>query len=336
MGRGVHRVALIGYGLAGSVFHGPLLEALPEYRVAFVVTGNEQRAAVAEANHPGVQVVKTAEVVWERASEVDLVVVATPNREHLRMALAAIEVGLPVAVDKPLAPTIDQGLELVHAAEKSGVLLTVFQNRRWDGDFLTVRRLVGEGALGEVHRFESRFERWRPQVGEAWREDPDPDAGGGLLLDLGSHLIDQALVLFGPARAVHAEIRAVRSGAAVDDDSFVAIEHSSGVVSHLWMSAVAADIGPRFRVLGSAGSYVKHGLDPQEAALREGVDPPDDVPGTLFDGEHSRMVATLPGRYADFYKSLAISLTEESLPPVDPNDSIDVLKIVEMSRKVRK
>lgn len=337
-------VALIGYGLAGSVFHGPLLEASPDFRVAHVVTGNASRADAARAKHAGVQINRVAEEIWERASEVDLVVIATPNREHARLARQAIEAGIPVVVDKPLATDLDEARDIVHAAERAGVLLTVFQNRRWDGDFLTVRRILGEGLLGEVHRFESRFERWRPQVADAWREDPDPAAGGGVLLDLGSHLIDQALVLFGPARSVHAEIRASRGGALADDDDFVAIEHASGVVSHLWMSAAAAQQGPRFRVLGSTGAYVKYGLDPQEAALRDGQDPasadfgkePENQYGKHFDGETVRTIPTEIGRYLTFYETLHLALSQGSPRPVEPREVLDVMGVVETSRKVRK
>ena len=344
MGDTAFNVALIGYGLAGSVFHGPLLEAVPEFSVRHVVTRDPVRADAALARHAGVSVHRTAEEVWQRSGEIDLVVVAAPNGEHARLARKAVDARIPVVVDKPLASTLDEARDLVHAAERAGVLLTVFQNRRWDGDFLTVRRLIGEGLLGEVHRFESRFERWRPQVADAWREDPAPSAGGGLLLDLGSHLIDQALVLFGPAREVYAEIRSSRAGASVDDDDFVAIEHSSGVVSHLWMSSVAADLGPRFRVLGSAGAFVKHGLDPQEEALSEGADPraaefaveAPKMHGTFTDGAGSRAVATDRGRYLSFYEILARALTDGSPPPVDPHDALATLEIVEKSRILRK
>lgn len=337
-------VALIGYGLAGAVFHGPLLQALPAFAVAHVVTGDADRAAAARARHPGVQIHRVAEEIWERPSEVDLVVIATPNREHARLAHQAIEAGMPVVVDKPLATDLGQARELVRAAEQAGVLLTVFQNRRWDGDFLTLRRIVDEGLLGDVHRFESRFERWRPQVADAWREDPDPAAGGGLLLDLGSHLIDQALVLFGPAREVHAEVRSVRAGANADDDDFVAIEHSSGVVSHLWMSAAAADRGPRFRLLGSGGAYVKHGLDPQEDRLKAGDDPsehsfgvePESAHGRFFDGETVKAIPTERGRYLTFYEMLALVLTDGSPNPVEPRDALAVVEVVETSRKLRK
>ena len=167
---------------------------------------------------------------------------------------------------------------LAALAEERGLLLSVFQNRRWDNDFLTLRALLADGELGEVQRFESRFERWRPQPKGGWRESGDPAEIGGLLYDLGSHVVDQALVLFGPALRVYAEADVRRPGAQADDDTFIAITHASGVRSHLYVSATTAQLGPRFRVLGSAAGYVKYGLDPQEAALREGRRPSADEP----------------------------------------------------------
>ena len=255
------------------MFHAPLVAATPGLRVAAVVTRNPERRERAERDHPGVRVV--AEVA-EMLAEVDIAVVATPNREHVPVARAALDAGVHVVVDKPLAVTASEGRELVEEAHRAGRVLTVFQNRRWDGDFLTVRRLLERGALGQVVRFESRFERWRPKIAPgAWRESGDPREGGGLLLDLGSHLVDQALVLFGRPRSVYAEVERRREGATVDDDVFVALEHDGGVRSHLWANVVAAAPDSRFRVLGLEAAYVKDGLDPQEAALRAGARPGD-------------------------------------------------------------
>jgi scyllo-inositol 2-dehydrogenase (NADP+) len=188
--------------------------------------------------------------------------VATSNATHLPLGLAAVQAGLAVVVDKPLALTAAKGRRLVTAARERGVLLTVFHNRRWDGDLRTLQRLLDADALGSVHRFELRFERWRPALRPgAWRELERPEAGGGLLLDLGSHLVDQALLLFGQPRSVYAEVDRRRAGVQGDDDVFVALEHPGGVRSHLWASSLAAQVGPRLRVLGDRGAYVKHGLD---------------------------------------------------------------------------
>ena len=201
-----------------------------------------------------------------------MLVVATPNASHVPIALAGLERGLAVVVDKPLAATAAGAAQLLRA----GGRLTVFHNRRWDGDFLTVRRLLRERALGDVVRFESRYERFRPQVDASrWREQPDPATGGGLLLDLGPHLVDQAVQLFGPPVAVYAELHRRRPGAQVEDDVFIALEHAAAVRSHLWMSTTAPLHGPRMRVSGLHGGFACDGLDPQERQLGAGMVPGD-------------------------------------------------------------
>jgi predicted dehydrogenase len=220
------------------------------------------------------------------------------------------------------------------------VQLTVFQNRRWDGDFLTLRRLLDDGILGQVHRFESRYERWRPEIGDGWRQDPNPIRGGGLLYDLGPHVIDQALVLFGPVVSVYAERDQRRDGANVDDDVFIAMSHASGQRSHLWVGALVAQLGPRFRVLGDRAGYTKYGLDPQEsqilAGLRPGApnwgieDPGHD--GTLGIGYEAEVVPTLPGAYESFYVGLTAALAGTAPLPVDPSDAVETLKIIEAVR----
>jgi predicted dehydrogenase len=332
------RAGLIGYGLAGSVFHAPLISATPGLEVASVVTSNPERRARAEADLPGVRVLDRVEALWELAGEHDLVVVASPNRTHVPLARAAIDVGLAVVVDKPLASTAADGRGLVEAAAAAGVPLTVFHNRRWDGDMLTVRRLLGEGAVGAVTRFESRFERWRPAVrADAWRERGAPGEAGGLLFDLGSHLVDQALVLFGPPTHVYAEVDRRRPGAAVDDDTFVALAHRDGVRSHLWMSTVAALPQARMRLLGLTGAYVKDGLDGQEEALRTGGRPgapdwgeePPEHWGRLASDDKVIPVATEPGAYERFYAGVERWLREGAPAPVDPADAVIGLEILE-------
>jgi scyllo-inositol 2-dehydrogenase (NADP+) len=336
----VRRVAVLGYGLAGRFFHAPFIHTTPGLELAAVVTGDEERRSRVLGDYPKVAVFDKAEDVWARAEELDLVVVATPNRVHVPLALAALEAGLPVVVDKPLATNADEGRNLVEAARERGLMLTVFQNRRWDGDFLTVRRLLAEGALGNVHRFESRFERWRPEPTGGWRERAGAEEAGGLLFDLGSHLVDQALQLLGPAETVHAELDTRRPGAEVDDDVFVALEHASGVRSHLWMSAVAAQPGARFRVLGDRAAFVKEGLDVQEAALRAGRMPnepgwgeePRERWGRLGVEGALREVQTEPGNYGAFYEGVAASLLEGAPPPVDPADAVAVLELLDAAR----
>lgn len=267
------RVALVGYGLAGSVFHAPLISATRDLVLDTVVTSNPERQEQARTEFPDVRFAASPDELWARAGQLDLVVIASPNKTHVPIATVALTAGLPVVVDKPIAGTAAEARALAALAEERGLLLSVFQNRRWDNDFLTLARLVKEGRLGDVQRFESRFERWRPETKGGWRESGAPEEIGGLLYDLGSHVVDQALVLFGPAASVYAESDVRRPGAAADDDTFVAITHTGGVRSHLYVSATTAQLGPRFRVLGSKAGYVKYGLDPQEADLRDGRRP---------------------------------------------------------------
>jgi predicted dehydrogenase len=257
------------------------------------------------------------------------------------MARAAVTAGLPVVVDKPLAPTAAEGRELVDEAARRGVPLTVFQNRRWDGDFLTARRLVEQGELGRVLRFESRFERFRPTIKPGWRELASPEEAGGALFDLGAHLIDQAVQLFGPVRSVYAEVDRQRPGAQVDDDAFVALTHTGGVHSHLWMSAITAQLGPRLRVLGDRAGYTTYGLDVQEAALHAGGRP--DTPGwgevaperygqLGVDGE-LRPVRTEPGAYQSFYQQVAAALRDGTPMPVDPRDAVATVELIELAHR---
>lgn len=331
------KVGLIGFGLAGAVFHAPLVSATQGLRLAAVVTSSPERAREAQSVYPGVRVLKTAEELWERRRDVDLVVIATPNRTHAPLARAALDAGLPLVIDKPLAATAAEGRRLVEEAARRGLLLTVFQNRRWDGDFLTLRRLLGSGALGRVLRFESRFERWRPEAKPGWRQSGAEGDAGGLLYDLGSHLIDQALLLFGPARRVYAELDRPYPGMEVDNDTFVALTHDGGVRSHLWMSSAAAQPGARFRVLGSAAAYTKLGLDVQEEALRRGGRPgetgwgeePEQLWGRVGAGDELRAVRTEPGCYQCFYQSLVPAIREGAPPPVDPADAVAVLEVIE-------
>jgi predicted dehydrogenase len=336
------RVALVGYGPAGSFFHAPLIAATPGLELDTVVTRSPERRAQARAEHPGAAFADSADELWARAGDLDLVVLASPNRTHVPLATAALEAGLPVVVDKPLAGTAAQARALAALADARGLMLSVFHNRRWDSDFLTLRALLEQGGIGEPYRFESRFERWRPRLKGGWRESGDPADIGGLLYDLGSHLVDQALTLFGPARRVYAEADARRAGTTADDDSFIAITHASGVRSHLWMSATAARLGPRLRILGSEGGFVTYGLDPQEAALREGLRPgegtawgaePESAWGTLGTDGSARPVPSLPGDYPAFYAAVVAALRDGAPPPVTALEAAAALEVIEAARR---
>ncbi|WP_171114051.1 MULTISPECIES: Gfo/Idh/MocA family oxidoreductase [Streptomyces] len=341
------RVGLVGYGLAGSVFHAPLIATTEGLALDTVVTSNAERQEQARTEYPGVRVAATPDELFERAGDLDLIVIASPNRTHVPLATAALKSGLPVVVDKPVAGTAAEARELAALAEERGLLLSVFQNRRWDNDFLTLRRLLTEGELGDVWRFESRFERWRPQPKGGWRESGDPAEIGGLLYDLGSHVVDQALVLFGPAASVYAEADIRRPGAATDDDTFIALTHANGVRSHLYVSATTAQLGPRFRVLGSQAGYVKYGLDPQEAALRDGQRPsksadwgtePESLWGRVGSGESpltggGRPLRTLPGDYPAYYAAIAAALRDGAPNPVTALEAAAALDVLEAARR---
>jgi scyllo-inositol 2-dehydrogenase (NADP+) len=337
------RVGLIGYGLAGSVFHAPLITATPGLTLDTIVTRHPERRAQVHAElGRDMRTLATTDELFARAETLDLVVVASPNRTHVELARSALEAGLPVVVDKPLAGTAAEAQQLASLAAERGLMLSAFHNRRWDNDFRTVRALIADGALGDrVHRFESRYERWRPELKGGWRESGDPAEVGGLLYDLGSHLVDQALTLFGPATAVYAETDVRRDGAQADDDAFIALTHADGVRSHLWMNAVAAQLGPRFRVLGSEAAYVKDGLDPQEAALREGARPtpgkrwgvePEIAWGTIGDLDARRPVPTLDGAYPAYYEGIVTALREGAPPPVTAHEAVATIRVLEAAR----
>lgn len=317
---------LIGFGLAGRVFHAPLIAATAGLELTCVLSTRGEEIA---HRYPEVAVVGDAEALWERCR---LVVVAAPNRFHAELAEAALERGLAVVVDKPLATSAAAAERLAAAAAGR---LTVFHNRRFDGDFLTVRRLIANGELGPVHRFESRFERFRPELRGGWREAADPAAGGGLLLDLGPHLIDQALLLFGPARTVYAELDRRRPGAAVEDDVFISLGHASGVRSHLWLSALAPLAGERFAVSGGQAGFTCRGLDPQEGQLRDGLAPGAadfghaTRPGLLAGRDGTVEIALERGAYPRFYEAVVTWLGAGGPPPVPPEQAIEVMAVID-------
>ena len=287
--------------------------------------------------------VASADELWAAPGELDLVVVAAPNRAHVPLARAAIGAGLAVVVDKPLAPTAAEGRALADEARAAGVVLSVFHNRRWDGDFLTLRRLLDEGALGAPARLESRFERWRPEVdAERWRELPDPADAGGLLADLGSHLIDQAIVLFGRPVAVHAELDLRRPGARVEDDCFVALTHANGVRSHLSASMLggrrpARACAPwawRASTSSAASTCRRRRCGPARRPGGPGWGAePEEAWGRLHDGSGARAVPTAPGDYPAFYAGMARALREGAPPPVDPDEAVAVLEVIEEARR---
>lgn len=330
------RVGIIGFGVAGEFFHGAFLADDPGYEIVGIVTRSQERAARADSLGP---VVQTVDELLALAP--DLVVVASPPTVHREHALAALAAGADVVVDKPFAPNVDDARAIIEAAKSHGRLLTVFQNRRFDRDFVTLKRLAVEGVVGDVHTFESRFEWWKPEVDESWKSTTSADDGGGILLDLGPHLVDQAIELLGPVTKVRsATVRQLRDGATADDDAFIELEHASGAVSRLTMSALVGSMGQRFRLAGSRGILTIDGLDEQENSLRTGGARPSD-PGFRSDsrrlqfsaGEQEDDLGLDEGSYADFYGALATAIRYGADVPLSPDDALAVLRILETVRE---
>jgi predicted dehydrogenase len=317
------RVALVGYGSAGRGIHAPLLVAAGA-PPSVVVTASPERAGQARADLPA------ARVVPDLAAAL-----ASPTGAHAAGALACVDAGAPVVVDKPLAVDGPSAAEVVARAAGRGVPLTVFHNRRWDAENLTLARLLDQGALGDVHRFERRWERWRPVPKNRWRENAPAAEGGGLLLDLGPHLVDLALLLFGPARRVYAETAAWTTAA--EDEAFIAVEHAGGVRSHLGASAVAGAPGPRTRVLGSAGAYVVTRFESEEHAF-DGFDDLPGCTGWLVAGADRTAVPTAPGGHGDFYPAVLAALAlgdaaaRQAAMPVDPADAVATARVLDAAR----
>lgn len=335
------RTALLGFGLAGSVFHAPPLESLEAFSLDVIVTSDPQRQAEAKRAHPQAAVLTRTEWAAPGSHDnIDLVVVGTPPATHVPLATAAVEAGCAVVVDKPFALSSAEGDALIALAKERGTLLGSYQNRRWDGEFLTLQKLLADGALGEVHRFESRIERHQPVITKEWKAKATAADGGGLLFDLGTHLIDQALLLFGPVVRVYAELNARRPTELTDDDVFIALEHADGVISHLWVNANVGQKGPRLRVLGSKAAYVKHGADVQETQIHAGIHPgmpgygvdPEEAWGLLGSDGNTRAVPTERGNFPRFYELLAAAIRDGGPIPVDPADSVAGLRIIEQIR----
>jgi scyllo-inositol 2-dehydrogenase (NADP+) len=329
------RTGLIGYGLGGMAFHAPLIAAVPELDLAAIVTS---RPDVVHERHPDVKGVPDATTLLADPA-IDLVVVSTPNDTHFPLAKAALEAGKHVVIDKPFANSVANAEELLALAQKQGKVLSVFHNRRWDSDFLTLRKLLDGGALGDVTLYEARWDRFRPALRGNWHEIAGP--GGGVLIDLGPHLIDQALALFGPPQSITADIAAQREGSLVDDYFELTLNYGR-MRAILSSAAIVPAPRPRFAVHGTQASFVKHGLDPQEMQLRDGgrADDPGHgvedaaIYGTLIGGDGTkRSIPSERGDYRHFYSGVAHAINEGAPPPVSPADALAVLRIIELARQ---
>ena len=331
------RVGISGYGLAGRVFHAPLLKGCG-FEVASILTSNPERIAQAESDFPDAQIFSELDAFLD--SGLDLVVIASSNVAHLPQTIAALERQIPTVVDKPMGRTVTEVKEMIELSEKNNTLLTTFFNRRWDSDSLTIKKLLISGELGQPFRFDGRFERFRPDRNLAsWRENLSPEDGGGLLLDLQSHLISTALDYFGPAQVIGASVRSIRGGA--DDDVTVTLKHDSGVDSYLAASAVSGAPGPRVRLLGTKGALVINELDPQEDALRAGQIPlggmwstPMTSAAAIHKGDEVTSVDSVPGNYAAFYSLVKAAIESGSAAPVSLADALRVAEIIEEARAI--
>ncbi|WP_448100562.1 oxidoreductase [Luteibacter jiangsuensis] len=328
------RTGLIGYGTAGAVFHAPLIAAASGLRLDAIAS---RRADEIARDFPEAKAYENPQSLVDDP-DIELVAVATPNETHAALARAALEAGKHVVVDKPFTLDAGEAEALISLADAVGRKLSVFHNRRWDSDFLTVRRLVDDGRLGEIAYYEAHFDRFRPEIKQGWRETEAP--GAGLLYDLGAHLIDQALVLFGLPQAVTADVTRQRAAARADDYFHVVLDYGRRrAVLHA--SVLVRDPGPRYLMHGDGGSFVKYGIDAQEAALREGRRPGgegwgEDDPalfGRFTDADGTvATIDSLPGRYTAFYDGVAASIRDGAPLPVEAREARDVIRVIEAAQ----
>lgn len=329
------KTAITSFGMSGQVFHGPSLKVNPRFEVSKIL---ERTKSLSVSLFPEAQIVKSYEQLLGD-SEIELVVVNTPDIFHFEMAKQAIEAGKNIVVEKPVTLRSSEAEELVKMAKKRNVLFTVYQNRRWDGDFLTVRKVLEGNKLGRLVEFESHFDRHRTAVDPvSWKEKGDEYAG--MLYKLGSHMVDQAYVLFGNPKAITAHLKIVRTNGEITDYYDIRLEYDD-FAALLKCSYLVKNPGPRYSLHGENGTFHKYGIDPQEELLKTGHLPdgeklgkesPDDW-GTLYyeegDEEIEELVETVPGNYNIFYDNVASAIRDGEQLLVQPEESVEVLRILE-------
>jgi predicted dehydrogenase len=333
-------VGLIGFGLAGRAFHAPVIRAVPGLRLSAILQRHGNEAA---EKYPDARIVKSLEELLAMR-QVRVIVIATPNDTHYSLARQCLEAGRDVVVDKPFTVTLEEAKSLVRVARDTGRLLTVYQNRRYDGDFQAIRQLVAEGTLGRIVQFETSYDRYRPQLKPgAWREAVRP--GAGILFDIGPHLIDHALVLFGLPVAVTADVRAERENAVADDAFDIMLHYRDNLRAVLRSSILAAMPRTRFVLLGTKGSFVKQKVHPLENNLRHERLPADDVWGAEPEEEwgvltvpagnafESRRIPSLNTDYRDFYANLRDAVLGRAKLAVTPQWALDVMRVLELARE---
>jgi len=325
-------VGLAGYGSSGRGIHAPLM-LQAGMTIAAVSTADPQRSEQVRAELPGARVVADLDALLALGG-LDLVVLATPSGMHARQAHQCIDAGIAAVVDKPLATDATHAWGVVEAARSAGVALTVFQNRRFDAEHVAARETVRSGELGEVFRHEFRWERWRPTPKDRWRENASAADGGGILLDLLSHMIDSAVDLFGPIDTVHAEVAARTTVA--EDDAFLACRHTSGVVSHLGATSISAAPGPRVRILGRKGAFLLNQFEDDGADIYPDLANADaDHCGWIYQGQQRTPVTRPAAGQVDFYRVVARALATQNpqtVMPVDPYDAVHTLAVIDAAR----
>ncbi|PIQ24062.1 oxidoreductase [bacterium (Candidatus Blackallbacteria) CG17_big_fil_post_rev_8_21_14_2_50_48_46] len=328
------RTVLIGFGLSAKVFHLPFLQTLPAFELIALST---RQTFEAQKLGPGIQIFAQPEELLAQ-TEADLAIIATPNASHFALAEKALQNGMHVVLEKPFVNTLAEGKALIRLAEEKGRSLSVYHNRRWDGDFLTLQNLLQQKRLGEIHFFHSHFDRFRPHVQDRWRENPGP--GTGSWFDLGSHLLDQALLLFGWPEAVNARILPTRKNAKVADYFHVQL-HYPGLEVLLTGSAFVAGPKLRFELQGELGTYRKFGMDPQEERLKQGIQPLGDTwaaeaetaHGTLWFENSHETLPTWTGGYQNYYQALAQALENQGELPVTAQEALNVIYLLELAEQ---
>lgn len=332
------KTALVGFGISGQCFQAPVISSVEALDLVAVVSSSPDKV---KAQLPEAVVYPDLESLLEN-SDAELIIIATPNTLHYPMAKMALEANRHVVVEKPFVIDSPEGETLIELANQKQRLLSVYQSRRFDGDFLTIRQLLESQRLGDIHTFYSSYNRFRPEVKDRWREQEQP--GAGILYDLGAHLIDQALVLFGMPETVTAHLRHQRPGAkAVDHFHLILGYPKTDVILH--GNCLSTAPGPRFQVFGSKGTYIKYGMDPQEDDLRQqkgpatdgwGLEPADQY-GTLTHADSSEQkLATTQGGYEQFYQQIAGAILHNSPAPVEPGSALDVIKVIEAAYQSNK
>ncbi|MDX2319428.1 MAG: oxidoreductase [Moritella sp.] len=326
------KTAVIGYGFSAKTFHIPFVSSLPEFEL--VAISSSQREAVV-SDWPTVEHYTTADDLLVH-SDAELVIITAPNDVHFCLAKQALESNKHVVLEKPFVTNVSDGETLIALAAEKGLVLSVYHNRRWDGDFLTVKKLIAENRLGELKSFESHFDRFRPEVRQRWREQTTN--GGGILFDLGSHLIDQAITLFGLPDAITAQCLIMREGS-TNVDYFTVVLHYPNQLTTLHGDLFSAGPNKRFSVKGTKGSYEKYGLDPQEARLIAGVLPVDgswadetvDQYGRLYGAETTETVSTERGCYQQYFLTIANAIRLKTAPPVSAEQALWNIKLIELA-----